>query len=470
MKPHWSGVGAIAAVLLAAAGCVLPPKNDPQLQTVEPAALGLSDAAVLSTQTEWWHDYGDPQFDSLIESALARNPTLQQTLARVRRAQAQVQSATGGRGPDYSLTGDEIRQRYSEHFIYPPPYAGGTYWQGALRFNFSWDLDLWGEQSALIDQAQAGLQAANLDAAAARLTTTVALSQAYLDFSRAVALSEVARRTVEQRERVLDITQKRIDAGLDTRVELREAQAAVPQAQLLRLQADAARDLAVHRLAALTGEGAGTYDLFRAPTLNLDTALPVPDSLPADLLGRRPDILAARARVDAAIAGRAAARAAFYPDINLSAFAGVQAIGLDNLFEASSRTYGAGPAISLPLFKSSQLKASFNAATAAQDESIASYNEAVLRAVQQSADQLSLVHSTAQQLVQARLTLDAAEDAYRLANKRYEAGLANFLSVLATETQVLNARTSYIDVAHAQALARVSLVLALGGDFQPQAL
>ena len=189
----------------------------------------------------------------------------------------------------------------------------------------------------------------------------------------------------------------------------------------------------------------------------------------ADLLGRRPDVLAAKARIDATTAGRAAAKAAFYPNINLSAFAGFQAIGLDNLLTSPSRVYGAGPAISLPLFESTRLKSAFNAATAEEDASIASYNDVVVKAVQQVADQLSLVKSSAGQLEQAQASLQAAEEAYRLAQKRYEAGLSNYLSVLTTETQVLNARTTFVDVQHSQAIARVSLLLATGGDFDPSA-
>jgi NodT family efflux transporter outer membrane factor (OMF) lipoprotein len=331
--------------------------------------------------------------------------------------------------------------------------------------NLSWDLDFWGKQAALIDQARSTAEAARLDTEAARLATTVALSQTYLDLNRAIARADIAQQSVVQRKRILEITRKRIEAGLDTTVELREAESAVPQAELVRLQAEAAREVAVHRLAALIGEGADAYERIGKPTLNLEAALSIPSELPADLLGRRPDILAARARVEAATSQRTAARAAFYPNVNLSAFAGFQAIGLDNLFQANNRTFGIGPAISLPLFESHRLKSEFNTATALQDEAVSSYNGAVLSAVQQVADQLSQVNYSAQQLQQARSTLAAAEEAYRLAQKRYEAGLANYLSVLTTETQVLNARTTFIDILHQQALARVSLLLAVGGNF-----
>ncbi|HEY0684036.1 MAG TPA: efflux transporter outer membrane subunit [Steroidobacter sp.] len=458
-----------AALLLgiatALSGCVTPPKTEPQLHTLADQNVGLGTTTSPVVEERWWEQYGDPQFDQLVTAALERNPNLQQTLARLRAAQAQVQLATAPRQPGVTLNGQEQRSRLPEEYLIPPPFGGGTYWSGQLLANLSWDLDFFGRQAALIDQAKATEEAVRLDSAAARLATTVALSQTYLDLNRAIALADIAQQSLVQRQRILDITKKRIGAGLDTNVELREAESAVPQAELARLQAEAAREVAVHRLAALIGEGADSYERIGKPTLNLETALSIPTELPADLLGRRPDILAARARVEAATSQRAAARAAFYPNINLSAFAGFQAIGLDNLFQANNRTYGAGPAISLPLFDSQRLESQFNAATALQDEAVSEYNGVVLSAVQQVADQLSQVNYSARQLQEARSTLASAEEAYRLAHKRYEAGLANYLSVLTTETQVLNARTTFVDILHQQALARVSLLLAVGGNF-----
>jgi NodT family efflux transporter outer membrane factor (OMF) lipoprotein len=234
-----------------------------------------------------------------------------------------------------------------------------------------------------------------------------------------------------------------------------------------RLQAQAESELAMHRIAALVGLGVDAYAQFRRPQLNLDTALPLPEALPADLLSRRPDVLAARLRVEAALSGRKAAKAAFYPDVNLSALAGFQAIGLGNLFDWGSRTYGAGPAIHLPLFDSQRLKAGYRGATAELDAAIASYNDTVLQAIRQAADQLSLIASLRQQLVEAQAQLDAAEDADRLTEERYKAGLSGYLPVLTTEGAVLQSRQALADITDAYATARVTLLLSLGGSFIP---
>jgi outer membrane protein TolC len=173
--------------------------------------------------------------------------------------------------------------------------------------------------------------------------------------------------------------------------------------------------------------------------------------------------------VEAATAGQAAAKAAFYPDVSLSAFAGSSAIGFDQLFRASSAAYGVGPAIHLPLFDAGRLKAGYRGATAEIDDAVDGYNAAVLEAVRQVSDQLSLIDALNYELGEQQRSLDAAEQAYKLAEERYRAGLSSYLSVLTAETQVLEARRERVSLVSAHAIARVTLLLELGGSFDPQA-
>jgi NodT family efflux transporter outer membrane factor (OMF) lipoprotein len=321
-----------------------------------------------------------------------------------------------------------------------------------------------------VKQAGEQIQATRFDAAAARLAISGAVMRSYVELDRQFALADIAQRSVEQRTEILVITRKRVAAGLDTRIELREAEGAVPQAEVELRQAQLDQSLAVHRLAALSGAGAQTYAAIGRPQLNHDAALQLPATLPADLLGRRPDVLAARARVEAATAGKAAAKAAFYPDVNLTAFAGTAALGFGALFHAASGTYGAGPAIHLPLFDGGRLKADYRGASAGIDGTVAAYDRTVLDAVRETADQLSRIQALHEQLARQRLALDAAEDAYALARLRYQSGLASYLTVLNAESQVLAARRQHVDLAAAQSLARVALLLAAGGSFDPQAV
>ena len=467
MKYIRTAILALTGGLLSA--CVLPPKDAPREQVLAVGQLGLGPAAAPAPGAEWWRAYHDPQLDELVRQALASNPSLAQAMARVREAQALADVAHAGLLPSVSYDFKDTRQRFSTNDIVPPPFGGGVYWEGQQGVNLNWDLDFWGRQSAQLRQARSQTAAVQLDVASARLALAGAVAQAYIDLYRHHALAEVAHRTEEQRLHILDITRKRVDAGLDTNVELREAEGAVPQAHVELSQEQAAIALAVHQLAALSGRGADAYAGIRKPRLDIETALPLPAQLPADLLGRRPDVLAARSRVEAATAGSAAAKAAFYPDVNLAAFAGTSAIGFTNLFRASSGAYGAGPAVHLPLFEAGRLRAGYRGANAEIDDAIASYNQTVLQAVRQTADQLSNIEALNLQLREQQKALDAAEAAYRLAGERYDAGLSGYLTVLNAETQVLTARRQRVDLLSAQAIARVTLLLALGGSFDPNA-
>jgi len=288
-----------------------------------------------------------------------------------------------------------------------------------------------------------------------------------VELYRAYALVDIAKENEQQRETLLKLTKSRVKAGLDSQVELKLAEAALPQAHNTRLQAENQRDLAIHNLAALSGQGADAYADIGRPQLTPDVVLPLPNELTLDLLSRRPDILAAKARVEAATAGRAAAKAAFYPDVNLNAFVGLQAVGLNKLTESGSTIYGAGPAIHLPIFDSQRLKAGYIGATAELDAAVASYNDTVLKAIRDVADQLSRNESLNRQLAQAQQSLAFSEGAYKLAQGRYKAGLSSQLVVLNAETNLLNARRDLVALHTQSLITRVTLLLTFGGSFDP---
>lgn len=458
----------VAALILA--GCVTPQVETPRETPLASDGLGLVGPSVPVANERWWEAFADPQLDRLIDDALQGSPTLAQALARVRSAQAQAQAANAATSPSYSIDADETYQRFSENFYIPPPYAGSHHWLGQATANMSWTLDFWGRQQALINQATAGVLASRLDVEAAKLALTGAITQAYLDLHRAWELLDIAERLRDENEELLRLTQGRVAAGLERAIELRTAEARLAQSRAGVLQAQSARDLALHRLAELAGYGADRYAQIERPRLHLDAALALPDQLPLDLLGRRPDILAARARIEAAASAREAARAAFYPDVNLRAFVGVQAIGLDGLVESGSRTYGIGPALHLPIFDAQRLRANYKDATAQLDAAIASYNSTVLGAIRETADQLTLNVSIGQQIAQLQQAVDASSSAYELARKLYGAGLTNQLRVLDAETQVLSARRDLISAMTNLALARISLRLMVGGTFDPGAV
>jgi NodT family efflux transporter outer membrane factor (OMF) lipoprotein len=417
----------------------------------------------------WWQSFQDPQLDRLIRLGLKDSPTLAQARARVAATLAQVQSARAGLLPNANLDASSLYQRAPENYLIPQPLAGHTFWMAQAGATLGWDLDFWGRQADAVHRTRDLAMAARLDEDNARLMLAGAVIQAYVELYREHALVDIAERSEAQRQNIVDITRRRVKAGLDTQLEIREAETQLPQARVAREQARAAADLAVHELATLTGQGAGAYSSIERPNLRVEAVLAVPSDLPINLLARRPDVLSARLAVEAADADRRAAKAAFYPQVSLRALAGIGAFGMSNLVQWNARGYGAGPLISLPLFDGGRLRAQYRGSEAELDSAMASYNETVLHAVQQTADQITRIDALAREQVDQQQTLEASEAAYKLAEERYRAGLASYLSVLNAETQVLTARQTMVDILASQALARVTLFLAVGGSFDPHA-
>jgi NodT family efflux transporter outer membrane factor (OMF) lipoprotein len=447
------------------AGCVLPPKEPPHPEALQNTGVGLSGAAIEPIPEGWWQSFDDPQLDRLIRAGLKDSPTLAEAQSRVADAVSRTQSAQSKRLPSANFDANLFYQRAPENFVIPPPLAGHSFWMGVAGASLGWDLDFFGRQASAVHRAEALTHSAQLDVESAKLMLGAAIAQSYVELYRENALADIAERSAAQRENIVSITRRRVAAGVDTQLELRQAEGQLPQAHVARDQAQAAAELATHQLAELTGQGANAYASIRRPALNLDAALPVPTALPINLLARRPDVLSARLIIDAADSQRLSDRAAFYPDINLKALTGIAAFGLNNLVQWSARGYGAGPVLSLPLFDGGRLRAQYRGSEAQLDQAIDGYNETVLRAVQQTADQLTRIDALARERVEQQQTLEANEAAYKLAEERYRAGLASYLSVLNAETQVLTARQLMVDIVANQAIARVTLLLAIGGSF-----
>jgi NodT family efflux transporter outer membrane factor (OMF) lipoprotein len=456
----------LSALLLSA--CVSAPPTTPQGSQIAPQSLGLSGEAAPHFEDAWWKAFRDPQVDRLAELVLSGNPTLQGALARIRAAQAQLSGARADDLPQVTLEGQEQRLLFSKDYIIPPPFGGSYQWYGQVVTNLSWNLDFWGKQAAIIARAKNSAKAAALDASAAKLALSGALAQSYVNLLLAYQDNDIALQTVTEREEILRLTQGRFNAGLENASAVEQAKALLALARVDVKRTAAQRDLNVHAIAALTGQGAAAYETIVRPAPNLDTALPLPKVLPADLLARRPDVLAAQARIEAAAKGREAAHAEFYPNINLTALVGFQAIGLSNLLTGDSFTYGAGPAIHLPIFDAGKIRARYAGATAELDAAVADYNGTVLSAVRQTADAMTQVQSLENQRADQQEALDSATRALALAESRYKSGLSDQIPMLNAESTLLTAREQMAGLVANSTIQRVTLLLSVGGGFNPQ--
>jgi NodT family efflux transporter outer membrane factor (OMF) lipoprotein len=457
-------MAALAAAVVLAAGCADMSGIAPQAQMREASSLHVDSGATASVSPQWWREFGDEQLDRLVEQALQGNPNLRIAQARLSRAQAVGEVARTALLPQVNGSLDVTRQRYTENGMVPPPLAGSITNSATLQLGTSWEIDFFGKNRALLESALGAERAARADTEAARILLASNVARSYFQLARANEQLAVAQRTLAQREEQLRLVRDRVDAGLDTRLELRQSEGGLPEArqQIEALQEQAT--LAQNALAALVGQP-NTAVVQQAPRIAAIRPLPVAGLIPADLLGQRADVAAARARVEAAGSDIKNAKAQFYPNINLTAFLGLSSIGLGNLLDAGSLQWGVGPAIRLPIFEAGRLRANLRGKTADYDAAVESYNAAVIEALHEVGDQIASGKSIALQQAQQRQAQEAAESAYDIAVQRYKAGLGNYLNVLAAENAVLAQRRLAVDLAARALDSQVGLARALGGGY-----
>lgn len=456
------------AAALAAAGCASPGEL-PAARTLGTAsAAGATDTATPWPAERWWTGFGDKTLDGLVERALDGQPSLQVAAARLRQAEAAVGVASAGRLPQVQGTVDMSRQRFTENGAYPPPLAGSYEWNNNAQIGASWELDLFGRQRNTIAAALGQRRAADAELQAARVLLAANVVSAYVNLGRLAENLEVARQSLAQREQILALVRQRIAAGLDTTVELRQAEGLIAQSRVDLEALDESTARARHALAELTGQGPNALEGL-TPALAPLRSTPLPAGLPADLLGRRADLVAQRWRVEAAMRDVDVARSLFYPNVSLTAFAGFSSLGLDDFVKASSRNLGIGPALSLPIFEGGRLRANLGAKAAEVDAAVEGYNGALLRALREVADEVAGLQSLErQQRAQAEAGA-AADAAYALAIQRYQAGLGNFLTVLNAQTNVLAQSRAATDLKARHLSSEVALTRALGGGWSAAA-
>ena len=418
-------------------------------------------------QSQWWKAFGDPQLDQIMDEALAGNPDLRSADARLREALAQAAAADVSRKPGAELSAQGAGARFAEHGFIPPPYNAN--WAGFEQINalLTWNLDLWGKNRATYESAVGAARAAELDTQAARLTLTVSIARIYAQMSGDYRQLDIANDTLQQRQQILDLTRQRNGEGLDSLMEVRQAEAGVPEAREQIGLLSEATEKERNAIAALIGAGPDRALTLQHPQLHAAGGNVLPASVPSELLGHRPDLLAQRWRVEAAQRSIDAAHADFYPNINLTAFAGFQNLGTAAFLTWGNRQYGVSPAISLPLFDAGRRRAALAGRDAEYDAAVEQYNKALDEGLHDVADALTSMRSLDLLRRDAHEGLATAQQAYDLAVIRYREGLSNHLNVLSAESQLLSQRTLDAQLSAQTIIATIDLTRALGGGFMP---
>ena len=456
------------------AGCAsmngLAPETTSRNANTLASAQSLSDTKVDAAawpSTDWWKAFGDPQLDRLIDEALADSPTLAVAAARMRKALALAQQSQSALSPRLDASASTTRERFPEHGLIPPPFGGTTQTLSDLQLSLSWEIDFWGKNRSAYEAALGAARAAEVDAYAARLALSTNIAQAYVQLQRAYLQLDVAQQTLASRERIAALTRDRNAAGIDSRLEVKQAEAALPATREDIAALEERIALARNAIAALMGAGPDRGLAISRPTATALAHVSLPSNVPAELIGHRPDIVAQRWRVEAASKDIGSQKAAFYPNVNLLAFVGLQSLGSANLLSAASRTLGVAPAVTLPIFDAGRLRAELAGKDADYDVAVGQYNQALANAMREVVDQLVSFRSLDEQRAQQRIAATTTREAYDLALLRYREGLGNYLQVLSAEQPMLAQQGLDADLRARALELSINLVRALGGGYQP---
>ncbi|WP_231936037.1 MULTISPECIES: efflux transporter outer membrane subunit [Burkholderia] len=473
----WAGVVALSFVL---AGCV-PSGFHTSLTPRASASDALAHTAPGSPDGEWpapdWvARLGDPQLDALVADALRDNPDLQAARARIDIAQAQLQqfsSLTGLTGTS-ALSVSKARMPQSDDVAnvsvqgYQVPvqlFGDPVVSPSSLFVALHYQLDLWGSNAAATRGLVSMRDAARIDAQQARLSLTVALVTLYCQLDQAYATRDLLNEKLAASEQVDAVLRERAARGIDNAYDANDA---TLKRNRLRAQVqlnDERLQLTELQLGALSGRGPEAGLSLKRPHLAPLADAPLPPRLSLDLMGRRPDIVAARLRVEAAYANLDSTRAQFYPDVNLAAFGGLFALTPAGLFSRKALAGSIGPAISLPIFDRARLKAKLGEDAGRADVAIALYNKTVDDALGQVAQQMTSLRSVDALLAHQAQSVDAAAKIASIAAQRHRRGLMMMRDVNLARLSLIDERMQLVELRARRRTLRVGLIGALGGGF-----
>ena len=460
------GCGAALTLMLGACS-LAPPLKTPEIPTADAyKELGpwtQAEPADRLPRDSWWTLYDNAELDDLEKRLIAGNPTLAAALANYAQAKALTDQARAGLFPTLSLNGSTQRARESANAPLISNTTPRYYDDNILGGSVSYELDLWGQIRNEVAAAKANAAASAADLENARLSLIAQLAGDYIQLRSLDRDSAILDETVTAYTRALALTQQRHGAGIAPGLDVSQAQTQLDAARSQAAQTLAQRALMEHAIAALLGLSASTFSI--KPAIVAITLPRIPSGVPTTLLERRPDIAAAQRRMIAANANIGVVRAAYFPTLTLGAQGGFQSTGFSNWLSAPSSFWAIGPNALLSVFDGGLRRAQVAQARAEFDASAANYRSTVVSAFQQVEDSLATLDHYHDATVEEKAAVDAAQRTLDFAMALYKQGATDYLTVVTSQTALLQTQLEALSLDTLQLSASVNLVLALGGGW-----
>lgn len=421
-------------------------------------------AAKAETPPRWWNRFHDSTLNECITIALSDSPTMQIAQARIDKAIHLTEGAGAALWPSVNGNAYVERERFATFGLVPPPFNGRTFNIGDVALNFNYELDFWGKNRQILAAKLSRQQAAIADLMEARLVIAAAVTSSYVQLQSHLESLRIAKAIWRERQTVLSIIQDRARQGVDSDIPVKTAITDVEAARQVVYQFSQAEKISRHKLAVLMGKNPLETTLHPKPFIYQKRAIALPHSLPANLLAVRPDIIASRMRVEASLHSVNAQKARFFPNINLYALFSFQSVGLGRLFHKTNQNNDLGAAIDLPLFDAGLRRANLGVRYAEYDLAVHQYNRTILTALQEVADQLSILNALSAQLRAEQHALQAAKRHYKLSYSRYNHGIVDYVDVLQSKELLLQQQQTQVDLQARHVQAVVRMIIALGGS------
>jgi NodT family efflux transporter outer membrane factor (OMF) lipoprotein len=416
----------------------------------------------------WWGLYDSPELNGLERRLIDGNPTLAAALANYAQARALLDQARAGLFPTMSVNAGLTRGRASSNEPLTLATLPRYFDDHTVGGSISYELDLWGQIRNEVTEGKANAAASAADLENARLSLIAQLVDDYVQVRSLDRADAILADTVDTYARALRLTRQRHDAGIAPGLDVAQAETQLDAARAQAAQTLAQRALMEHAIAALLGVSASAFSI--KPAIVAIDLPQIPTGVPAILLQRRPDIAAAERRMIAANANIGVARAAYFPSLTLGAQGGLESTRLSNWLSAPSSFWAVGPSALLSVFDGGLRRAQVAQARAEFDAAAANYRGIVVAAFQQVEDDLAELNHYYDAAVQEKAEVDAAQRALNLSMALYVQGAFDYLSVVTSQTALLQAQLQALNLDTMQLQASVDLVRAVGGGWQDSEL
>jgi NodT family efflux transporter outer membrane factor (OMF) lipoprotein len=464
-----SALGALT--LLLAAGCAVKVPPQPAPIELPPAFKENADwkpaqPADQIVKGAWWEVFHDPQLNGLESQIDVSNQSLRSQQARFQQARAAVAIAGSARYPLVTTAPQVIVGSASGNRPNATVRTSAT--DFILPVDFSYELDVWGRVRLTIANARAQAQASAADLETLRLSLHADLALDYFELRGLDAEKDLLDSTVQDFQRALELTRNRFAGGIASQADVDLAETQLETTRAEDVEVGVQRASLEHAIAELTGKPPATFSIPPSPLK--DPPPEVPAGVPSDLLERRPDIAAAERRIAAAAANVGVANTAFFPRLALTAAAGFESASIGQWLTGLSAFWSAGPAAVYTIFDAGRRRATSDQAMAAFDESVADYQETILRSLQDVEDSLSTLKILRDESDVQAAAVAAAERSVAQANNRYRGGVATYLEVIAAQSAALSNERTQLSLLSRRLSASVLLIKALGGGWDVSAL